>query len=187
MTLEERIAALEEQVQRLNDIEEIKELKGRYFRALDSKDWPALEATLSPNVHTGYSNGTLVFNGPKEVTGFFEKSMPKSQITLHQGHTPDFEFESDTEAIGHWYLQDNLIFCKGNQYEGTQIQGSAFYTDKYEKIDGKWLIVETGYVRVYEEMFQRDSTHKITMNMHAPKKSGKKPVKKTGTKKAETK
>ena len=48
------------------------------------------------------------------------------------------------------------------------IQGGAFYTDKYEKIDGQWLIVETGYVRIYEESFKRPHT-RMTANMHAKK------------------
>lgn len=173
MTLEERVAELEKQLQRINDIEEIKRLKGKYFRCLDSKDWDGLEETLSPNVHTSYSGGKLKFNGPREVTDYFRKSMPDTDLTLHQGHTPEIWFESDDVAYGHWYLQDNLIFCEGNPYAGTQIQGSAIYTDKYERIDGRWLIVETGYYRIYEEMFQRDNTHKITQN-HFRKKGAKK-------------
>ena len=37
------------------------------------------------------------------------------------------------------------------------------------KVDGKWLIQETGYLRVYEEMWQRGSSHRIRTNMHQPK------------------
>ena len=85
-------------------------------------------------------------------------------------------FESDTVAYGKWYLQDNLIFAEGNPYCGTQIQGSAIYTDKYVKVDGQWLIEDTGYLRVYEESFQRDKTHRIRINMFRPKK--KKVIKK---------
>jgi bile-acid 7alpha-dehydratase len=168
MTIEERLAALEKQVQRLSDIEEIKCLKGKYFRCLDTKDWAGLEETFSPNVSTSYSNGKLVFHGPKEVTAYFAKVMPETDITLHQGHTPEIWFESDTVAYGHWYLQDNLVWVEPNPYAGQQCQGSAIYTDKYEKVDGKWLIVETGYIRVYEEFFKRDDSHKITKNMHMP-------------------
>ena len=79
-------------------------------------------------------------------------------------------------AYGKWYLQDNLIFAEGNPYCGTQIQGSAIYTDKYVKVDGEWLIEDTGYLRVYEESFQRDKTHRIRINMFRPKK--KKVIKK---------
>lgn len=38
MTVEERLDALEKEVQRLRDIEAIKELKGKYFRCLDGKN-----------------------------------------------------------------------------------------------------------------------------------------------------
>lgn len=178
MTVEERLEALEREVQRLRDIEEIKALKGKYFRCLDSKDWPGLESTLSPNVSTSYSNGKLVFHGPKEVTDYFAEVMPKTEITLHQGHTPEIWFESDTVAYGRWYLQDNLIWCAPDPHAGNQCQGAAIYTDKYEKIDGQWLIVETGYIRVYEEFFARDASHIITKNMHMPKKPAKKGAKK---------
>ncbi len=176
MTVEERLEALEKEVQRLKDIEEIKALKSRYFRALDTKNWDELEATLHPDITTSYSNGKLVFHGPKEVTNYFKENMPTTQITMHQGHNPAITIDSETEATGMWYLQDNLIFTEGNPYAGTQIQGSAIYTDKYVKVDGQWLIKETGYLRVYEESFQRDKTHHISINMFRPKK--KKVVKK---------
>ena len=166
MTVEERLDALEKEVQRLKDIEEIKELKGKYFRCLDSKNWDLLETTLSPNVHTEYSNGHLRFDGPQQVTNYFKENMPKTQVTLHQGHTPEFEFESDKVAYGRWYLQDIVMFTEGSDFAGTQLNGSAFYRDKYEKIEGQWLIVETGYMRVYEEVLKRDDTHKFTRNMH---------------------
>ena len=144
MTVEERLEALEKEVQRLKDIEEIKALKSRYFAALDTKDWEGLKATFHPDVTTSYSDGKLSFHGPEEVANYMAENMPQTEITLHQGHTPEIIIVSDTEAIGHWYLQDNLIFAQGNPYEGLQIQGSALYTDKYEKVDGKWLIKETG-------------------------------------------
>jgi bile-acid 7alpha-dehydratase len=140
MTVEERLEALEKEVQRLKDVQAIKELKSKYFRALDTKNWDELETTMTPNISTAYSNGKLVFHGPKEITNYFKESMPDTEITLHQGHNPVIWFESDTVAYGKWYLQDNLIFAEGNPYCGTQIQGSAIYTDKYVKVDGEWLI-----------------------------------------------
>ena len=176
MTVEERLEALEKEVQRLKDVQAIKELKSKYFRALDTKNWDELETTMTPNISTAYSNGKLVFHGPKEITNYFKESMPDTEITLHQGHNPVIWFESDTVAYGKWYLQDNLIFAEGNPYCGTQIQGSAIYTDKYVKVDGEWLIEDTGYLRVYGESFQRDNTHRIRINMFRPKK--KKVIKK---------
>lgn len=166
--MEERIAALEKEIQKINDIEEIKRLKGKYFRCLDGKYWDELETTLSPNIVTSYSDGKLVFKGPKEVTDYFKKVMPSDQITLHMGHTPEIVIDSETTATGRWYLQDKLIFVEG-KYKGLEVNGGAFYTDKYEKVDGEWLILETGYVRIYEEALQRSEKIHIRTNMHKPK------------------
>ncbi len=48
MTIEERLEALEKETQKLRDVIEIMNLKGKYFRCLDSKDWDGLETTFSP-------------------------------------------------------------------------------------------------------------------------------------------
>lgn len=165
MTLEERVIALEKEIQKINDIEAIKALKGKYFRCLDSKLWDELESTLSPNIVTSYSNGKLVFKGPKEVTNYFKQVMPVEEISMHMGHTPEITVESENIATGRWYLEDKLIFTDG-KYKGIEINGGAFYTDKYEKIDGKWYILETGYQRIYEESFKRHENGKFISNMH---------------------
>lgn len=165
MTTEERLNFLETELQKLKDIDAIKNLKADYFRCLDSKDWDGLAATLSPNIKTSYSDGKLVFNSPNEVANYLSKVMPKEEISMHMGHTPEIIINSDTEATGKWYLQDKLIFTDG-KYKGAEINGGAFYTDKYEKVDGNWLIKETGYIRIYEEHLQRDANIHITTNMH---------------------
>ena len=113
MTVEERLEALEKEVQQLKDVQAIKELKSKYFRALDTKNWDELETTMTPNISTAYSNGKLVFHGPKEITNYFKESMPHTEITLHQGHNPVIWFESDTVAYGKWYLQDKPDLRRG--------------------------------------------------------------------------
>ena len=52
MTVEERLEALEKEVQQLKDVQAIKELKSKYFRALDTKNWDELETTMTPNIST---------------------------------------------------------------------------------------------------------------------------------------
>ncbi len=165
MTLEEKVEFLEKEIQKLKDIEEIKALKGKYFRCLDGKDWEGLASTMSPNLVTSYSDGKLVFHGPQETVDYLAKCQPPEEITMHIGHTPEITIEDETHATGRWYLQDHLIFTKESQYPGHSVEGSAFYTDRYEKIDGRWYILETGYQRVYEEHYTRDPKRKITINM----------------------
>lgn len=171
MTVEERLEALEKEVQQRKDVQAIEELRSKYLRALDTKRWDELETTMTPNVTATFSDGKHIFHGPKEITDYFKASMPDTGLTLHQGHDPVIRFESGTAAYGKWYLQVRMIFTEGSPYCGTQIQGSSIYTDKYVKIDGRWLIADTRCQCVYEESFRRGSTHRIRANMFRAKKS----------------
>ena len=38
---------------------------------------------------------------------------------------------------------------------GINVQGAAFYTDRYVKVADRWLIAHTGYRRTYEELLPR--------------------------------
>ena len=53
---------------------------------------------------------------------------------------------SETEATGIWYLADNMWILNHNALT----TGTALYWDKYLKVDGKWVIKETRYERLYE-------------------------------------
>lgn len=55
MTVEERLEALEKELQQLKDVQAIKELKSKYFQALDTKNWDELETTMAPDIETAYS------------------------------------------------------------------------------------------------------------------------------------
>lgn len=47
MTVEERLEALEKELQQIKDVQAIKELKSKYFQALDTKNWDELETTMA--------------------------------------------------------------------------------------------------------------------------------------------
>ena len=53
---------------------------------------------------------------------------------------------SDTEATGIWYLADNMWILNHK----AKTSGTALYWDRYLKVDGKWLIRDTSYERLYE-------------------------------------
>lgn len=148
---------LEKRIQRLEDIEAIKALMGKYYRCLDLKAWDDLKTCFSPNVVTSYSDGKLCFNGPDETVGFFAKVMgPDDQISQHNGHTPEIHIIDETTAEGHWYLQDYLVIRKHN----VGLRGTAIYTIKYEKINGEWKILDIGYNRIFEERWDRSDYNK---------------------------
>ncbi len=140
------------------------ELKYRYLRFLDTKDWDALGALLTEGCVSNYGGGEYHFEGRAAILDFLRESLPPTRITTHQCHHPEITFSPDGDtATGVWSLQDIVI---DTEY-GLTIRGSAFYTDTYVKTDRGWKISATGYERVYEELQPRGTDITLTANRFA--------------------
>jgi hypothetical protein len=132
-----------------DDLEAIRQLKYRYFRALDCKDWEALGATLADDATTSYDSGRYAFEGRAAILDFLRGALGSpNMISMHHGHHPEIEITGDGSARGTWYLEDMVIFREAN----TVLRGAAFYHDEYVRIDGEWKIRSTGYERTFEEI-----------------------------------
>ena len=135
----------------LHALEAIKQLKSRYFRALDSKDWNLIKSCLSEDCIARYDGGKYSFNGREQIIQFFSAYMGNPRlIFMHQGHHPEITLHND-HAKGIWYLQDMVINLENN----TTLRGAGFYHDTYIQHNGEWLIAETGYERTFEEIEER--------------------------------
>jgi len=164
--LEERLKRLEREIQVLKDIEAIKQLKGKYFRCLDSKLWEELAECFTEDATTSYSGGKYSFKGREAIIKFLKEGLGVGSVSMHQGHHPEIEITGETTAKGIWSFEDYLIIKKVNR----GLRGVAFYHDEYAKVNGQWKIKHTGYRRVFEEVWDRGETKslKITQNMHEP-------------------
>ena len=134
-------------------LEEIRQLKYRYLRAVDTKDWDLLADTLSEDATADY--GTPTYGGPLRLTGrdgivaFMRENLGPTIITVHAAGQPEIDVDGDT-ATGTWGFQDTVIATEHQ----VVIQGAAFYEDTYRRDpDGRWRISHTGYQRTYEVMF----------------------------------
>jgi hypothetical protein len=76
-----------------------------------------------------------------------------TMLSSHRCHHPEIDLTGPDEATGVWALEDVVILTD----IGINVQGAAFYTDRYVKRDGEWLILHTGYKRSYEELMPRAS------------------------------
>ena len=142
-------------LQQLIDIEAIKQLKARYMRSVNTKDWDTLSSTFAPNARSMYSGGKYSFEGRDAIMEFLSDSLgPKDVATLHHAHTPEIEIISETSARGTWYLEDFVISQDaGTEHmpAGTVLHGTGIYSDEYQKIGGEWKISVTGYERIFED------------------------------------
>ena len=104
----------------LADIESIKQLKARYCRFLDTKDWVAWRGIFTDDFVSDTSEaGGKVIAGADDFVAFVRKNLARpSQPTAHQVHTPEIEVTSATTARGVWALQDVVRFGPGREPGG---------------------------------------------------------------------
>lgn len=147
----------------LSAIREIEQLKYRYLRTLDLKQWDEFAATLTPDVTAAYG-ADLRFAGREQVVEFMRSSLGRSIITVHQCHHPEIVVDGDT-ASGTWYLDDKVIITEHRLL----LTGAAFYADSYVRTAAGWRISKTGYTRSYEAMQSLDDvpSWRLTANRWA--------------------
>lgn len=134
----------------LLEIESIKQLKARYCRYLDMKDWQAWRGVFTHDfVSDTAEAGGKVIVGADEFVEYIRTTLGKpSQPTVHQVHAPEIALTSATTATGIWALNDVVRLAPG-----LNLNGYGHYHETYEKIDGQWHIKTSKLTRLREELF----------------------------------
>ena len=134
-------------IEQLWDIERIKQLKARYFRYLDTKDWKAFEALFTEDCihHLPQESAKVAISNEEYFADL--KSMLGEGVTTHHGHMPEITVLSDTEAQGIWAMFD---YVETELPSGPlRIQGYGHYFETYRKgLDGEWRVSSKRNVRV---------------------------------------
>ena len=127
----------------MDDLEAIKQLKARYFRTMDTKDWAAMRRVFTDDVviDTTDSGGNVV-SGADEFMAFLQETLA-DVVTVHHGHMPEIELTSDTTATGTWALHDILVWPNG-----MRLDGYGHYHETYEKGPDGWRIRSSTLTRL---------------------------------------
>ena len=127
----------------MDDLEAIKQLKARYFRTMDTKDWEGMRAVFADDVvvDTTDSGGGVV-SGADAFLVFLRKTL-QDVVTVHHGHMPEIELTSSTTASGIWAMEDLLRWPNG-----TELRGYGHYHETYALIDGAWRIKTSRLTRL---------------------------------------
>lgn len=133
----------------LTAIESIKQLKARYCRYLDTKEWAAWRTIFADDFvsDTSEAGGKLIA-GADDFVAFTRQALGRpAQPTAHQVHTPEIELTSATTARGIWALQDVVRFGPG-----VTLVGYGHYHETYENVAGRWLIKSSKLTRLREDI-----------------------------------
>jgi SnoaL-like protein len=132
----------------MGDIDEIKRVKYRYLRALDTKNWDDFADTLTADVIADYGESLGTdhrFTDRDALVNYLRTSLGPQVITEHRVGHPEITLDGD-DASGTWYLQDRVIVAEVN----FMLIGAAFYRDRYRRTRDGWKISATGYDRTYD-------------------------------------
>jgi hypothetical protein len=152
-------------LERLTAIEEIKQLKSRYLRALDLEDWEMFASVLAPDVSVDFTQGSPdrspsdmiprhlregVIRGADQFVQTVQRAREardkEGSISMHHGHTPDIDILSPTTASGVWALEDMVFYPAGS--ERKTVHGFGFYDETYVKTGTSWKIASMRLRRV---------------------------------------
>jgi uncharacterized protein (TIGR02246 family) len=130
----------------MDDVDAIKQLKARYFRMLDTKDWDGFRQVFTDDVviDTTESGGERI-EGADEFLSYLADVLAGT-TTVHQGHMPEITLTSDTTATGIWALHDIVIWPGG-----TRLDGFGHYHEAYEKTDDGWRIASSKLTRLHTD------------------------------------
>jgi SnoaL-like protein len=146
----------------MDELEAIRQLKARYCRLLDAKDWAAWRELFTDDFvsDTRESGGTLIA-GADEFIAFVRKTLgAPGRVTVHQVHAPEIEQVSASTARGIWALEDyvKLAFA-------LSMHGYGHYHETYEKADGCWRIKSSKLTRLRVDiatpLFSVDITRRL--------------------------
>ena len=128
-----------ELLQRLVDIEEIKRLKARYFRAVDQKDWELYAQVFARDAHLEVPEGGVSEDGREAIVASISTVL-EGVTTVHHGHMPEIEITGDGTARGTWAMFDYVEFPAGDGGARAGLKGYGHYHEDYVREDGEWRI-----------------------------------------------
>ncbi|MET0251769.1 MAG: nuclear transport factor 2 family protein [Novosphingobium sp.] len=122
------------------------ELKARYCRFLDTKDWGAYAELFTEDLvlDTTGSGGTRTEG--RDVAMALVRGSIEQTITTHHVHSPEIAVDGD-EATAVWAMQDRNIWANGRS-----LLGFGHYHERYRRIDGAWRIAESRLTRLNMEL-----------------------------------
>lgn len=143
-------------IEKLLAIEDIKQLKARYFRCLDTKDWEGFKQVYAPDVHCDISEDLPdgIFTNREKIVEAASVAFTGC-VSVHHGHCPEIEITSKTSAKGIWAMEDKLRWDEGSVTPLRGLHGYGHYMETYERINGRWHIKTMKLIRMRRDIERR--------------------------------
>jgi hypothetical protein len=155
-----------ETVEDLIAIEQIKQLKARYFYTMDVKDWDGYAGTFTDDAEIDFSSQqdlteqddsasemldteSWKMTGGATAAAWLEPVLAKV-TSVHHGHDPQITLTGPDTATGIWPMTDRL------ETSDEVFLGFGHYHEEYRRVDGEWLISSLVLTRLLGVWERRD-------------------------------
>jgi SnoaL-like domain len=140
---------------RLLVLEDIRALKARYCRTLDTKDWAGFAALFTQDAMMDVVQDTG--NPPMSgIAAILEqvKFAVINAATSHQVHTPEITLIGPDDAEGVWAMQDRVVWQPGTSPVPRigSITGYGQYHERYRREGDVWKIAALKLTRFHVDM-----------------------------------
>ncbi|TCJ31764.1 nuclear transport factor 2 family protein [Parafrankia sp. BMG5.11] len=131
----------------LSDIEEIKQLKARYLRLVDEKNWDEWADVFTEDLCAWLGDvPDQQLNSRDEFITFIRRAIGAA-VTIHHGHMPEIEISGPDTARGIWAMYDYVKFTGPSGV--LELDGYGHYREEYRKgTDGRWRICSLRLTRI---------------------------------------
>jgi hypothetical protein len=127
-------------IQRLEDLEAIRQLKSRYLNACDQQDVEKARLCFAEGAVEIDMGHVGVFRTRDEFAALYKAAGCHPHVLdLHHGGNPEIEFVDEDHAKALWSLDYRNI----NTKEKTVTLVSLLYHDEYARIGGQWRITKS--------------------------------------------
>ena len=149
------------ETERLAAIEEIRQLKAKYWRGVDFCDGDLVRGILAEDCTLDYMNCcvdpatgvdhmpamNVVLRGRDSwISDAFKQA---GIITVHQGYHHEIEVTGQTTASGIWTFADRFFVPPGGPF--TRLTGYGHYHETYSKAADGWKLQTTRITRLWVE------------------------------------
>lgn len=129
-----------DRIERLEAIEEIRNLKARYFRLMDTKQWDELRSVFTTDMKVLTPDGDIYAEGGVTYAESLRNSL-ENAVSCHQGLTGEIEIVDSGNARGIWAMQDVIEWeDRHPRFGWKSILGRGHYHETYRKEGGAWRI-----------------------------------------------
>jgi hypothetical protein len=129
------------------ELEALRQLKARYFRLLDTKDWDGLVRVFTDPVTIDVSeDGGVVSTSPQAFVDSVRRALDGA-VSVHHGHMPELELTSATSATGTWAMEDQIWWPEGAPVR--HLHGHGHYHETYQRTPDGWRISSMRLTRLH--------------------------------------